>query len=78
MAVCFRLQVAGLFRGMSSLMAGIPLVNAVLFGVYGNTRKLFADQDALSTHFYSGMIAGTYVYMMLRKLKISYYPLKRL
>ncbi|XP_022663570.1 mitochondrial basic amino acids transporter-like isoform X2 [Varroa destructor] len=43
---------------MSSLMAGIPLVNAVLFGVYGNTRKLFADQDALSTHFYSGMIAG--------------------
>ncbi|OQR70162.1 mitochondrial carnitine/acylcarnitine carrier protein CACL-like [Tropilaelaps mercedesae] len=48
----------GLFRGMTSPMAGIPFVNAILFGVYGTTRKLFTDQDSLSTHFCAGMVAG--------------------
>lgn len=56
----YALQVPGLFKGMASPMAGIPVVNAVLFGVYGTTRKFFSDQDALSTHFYAGMLAGTF------------------
>lgn len=60
---CFRTLVArdgirGLYRGISSPLAGIAAINAVIFGVYGNVQRKMSDPDALRSHFYAGAIAG--------------------
>lgn len=51
-------SVAGLYRGMSSPVAGVALVNAIIFGVYGETQRHIPDHASLSTHFVAGSIAG--------------------
>jgi len=48
----------GLYRGISSPMGGIGLVNAIVFGVYGNVQRLSSDPNSLTSHFYAGSIAG--------------------
>lgn len=48
----------GLWKGVSSPLAGVAFVNAIVFGVYGTTLKLFDDKRALSTHFIAGASAG--------------------
>ncbi|XP_017075560.2 mitochondrial basic amino acids transporter [Drosophila eugracilis] len=48
----------GLYRGISSPMGGIGLVNAIVFGVYGNVQRLSNDPNSLTSHFYAGSIAG--------------------
>lgn len=48
----------GLYRGLSSPMAGVALVNAVVFGVYGNIQKRLSDPDSLRSHFWAGSTAG--------------------
>nr|XP_037274785.1 mitochondrial basic amino acids transporter-like [Rhipicephalus microplus] len=58
---CFRSiikteKMAGLYRGMSSPMAGVALVNAVVFGVYGTTQKRLGD--SIWAHAASGVLAG--------------------
>lgn len=50
--------IRGIYRGISSPMAGIGLVNAIVFGVYGNVQKYSNDPNSLMTHFYAGSIAG--------------------
>ncbi|KAL7286492.1 hypothetical protein TKK_0019229 [Trichogramma kaykai] len=67
---CFRTLVAresvsGLYRGMSSPMAGVAVVNAIIFGVYGQTHKYLNEGpmgstlgDGLSSHFLAGAAAG--------------------
>lgn len=50
--------VHGLFKGMSSPLASLTVINSIVFGVYGNTAKLFADQESITTHFLSGCTAG--------------------
>jgi len=60
---CFRQTiqhdgVKGLYRGMASPLVGVGGINAVVFGVQKYTNRLFTNQDALSSHFMSGMIAG--------------------
>lgn len=60
---CFRTilardSVAGLYRGMSSPMAGVAFVNAIVFGVYGNTQRQLSEPDALYSHFVAGATAG--------------------
>ncbi|KAK9303324.1 hypothetical protein QLX08_004924 [Tetragonisca angustula] len=60
---CFRTilakeSVAGLYRGISSPLAGVTLVNAVIFGVYGETRRHIPDPNSLSSCFVSGALAG--------------------
>lgn len=52
------MQLAGLYRGMSSPIAGVAFVNAIVFGVYGNTQRKLSEPDALHTHFLAGAIAG--------------------
>ena len=52
------MQVAGLYKGMSSPMAGVALVNAIVFGVYGNFQRHLPRPDALSSHFIAGATAG--------------------
>jgi len=50
--------VKGLYRGMASPLVGVGGINAVIFGVQKYTNRLFTNQDALSSHFMSGTIAG--------------------
>jgi len=60
---CFRQTVnrdgmRGLYRGMASPLVGVGGINAVIFGVQRYTNRLFTNQDALSSHFLSGVCAG--------------------
>ncbi|XP_058840127.1 mitochondrial basic amino acids transporter [Topomyia yanbarensis] len=60
---CFRKIIAketvrGLYRGMSSPMAGVAVVNAIVFGVYGNVQRRTSDPDSLYSHFLAGSAAG--------------------
>ncbi|GLH01426.1 Congested-like trachea protein [Gryllus bimaculatus] len=51
-------SVRGLYRGMTSPLCGVALINAVVFGVYGNVQRRMSEPDALCTHFYAGAAAG--------------------
>lgn len=51
-------SVRGLYRGLSSPMAGVALVNAIVFGVYGNVQKRWSDPESLQSHFWAGTTAG--------------------
>ncbi|XP_046418929.1 mitochondrial basic amino acids transporter isoform X1 [Neodiprion virginianus] len=60
---CFRTivardSVAGLYRGMSSPMVGVAFVNAIVFGVYGNTQRQLSEPESLYSHFIAGAMAG--------------------
>ncbi|XP_017786860.1 PREDICTED: mitochondrial basic amino acids transporter [Nicrophorus vespilloides] len=66
----------GLYRGMSSPLAGVAGINAVIFGIYGNTQRSFADPDALTAHFLAGAAAGLFQSVLaspmeLAKLKVQ-------
>lgn len=48
-------QVAGLYKGISSPLAGLAFINAIVFGVYGNTLKSLGENgDAIRSHFIAG------------------------
>jgi len=60
---CFRSilkteSVKGLFRGVTSPLGGVALVNAVVFGVYGNVQRQLGSSDNLLSHFVAGGAAG--------------------
>lgn len=48
----------GLFKGMSSPMAGLAFINAIVFGVYGNMQRYLPDPDSIRSHTISGCTAG--------------------
>ncbi|CRL00592.1 CLUMA_CG013852, isoform A [Clunio marinus] len=51
-------SINGLYRGMSSPMASISVLNAIVFGVYGNVQRRMSEPDSLFAHFCAGTIAG--------------------
>lgn len=51
-------SVSGLYRGMTSPIAGVAVVNAIVFGVYGHTQRHLSEPDRLSAHFLAGASAG--------------------
>lgn len=61
---CFRCilkeeSVVGLYKGISSPLAGLAFINAIVFGVYGNTLKALGENgDAIRSHFIAGSMAG--------------------
>lgn len=60
---CFRTILAkegaiGLYRGITSPLGGVALVNAVVFGVYGNIQRNVEDPNSLKSHFLAGTLAG--------------------
>lgn len=60
---CFRTMVktesvSGLYKGMSSPMAGVAVVNAIVFGVFGNVQRNLSEPESLKSYFISGAIAG--------------------
>lgn len=48
----------GLFKGMSSPMAGLAAVNAIVFGVYGNILRSSSSPNSLLNQFLAGGLAG--------------------
>lgn len=44
--------------GMSSPLASLAVINAVVFGVHGNVSKQFEDKESVKTHFIAGCAAG--------------------
>ncbi|XP_020278291.1 mitochondrial basic amino acids transporter-like [Pseudomyrmex gracilis] len=60
---CFRSilakeSVSGLYKGMSSPIAGVAVVNAIVFGIYGHTQRHLSEPDRLSACFLAGASAG--------------------
>ncbi|XP_011309823.1 mitochondrial basic amino acids transporter-like [Fopius arisanus] len=60
---CFRSilateSITGLYRGMTSPMAGVAFINALIFGAYGEAQRHSSRPDDLSTHFLAGAAAG--------------------
>ncbi|XP_072744149.1 mitochondrial basic amino acids transporter [Anoplolepis gracilipes] len=51
-------SVNGLYKGMTSPIAGVAVVNAIVFGVYGHTQRHLSEPDRLSAHFLAGASAG--------------------
>lgn len=50
--------IRGVYRGMSSPLAGIAGINAIVFGVYGNTQRHLKEPEALRSYFIAGAAAG--------------------
>lgn len=50
--------ITGLYRGISSPLAGVAAINAIVFGVYGNVQRRSSDPDSLRSHFFAGALAG--------------------
>lgn len=50
--------VRGLYRGMSSPLVGVAGINAIVFGVYGNTLRQMNDPASLRSTFLAGCAAG--------------------
>ncbi|GJQ80273.1 hypothetical protein Trydic_g18699, partial [Trypoxylus dichotomus] len=60
---CFKSLVAkdgirGLYRGISSPLAGVAGINAIIFGVYGNTQRYQNDPNAIASCAIAGAAAG--------------------
>ncbi|XP_004342638.1 carnitine/acylcarnitine carrier protein [Capsaspora owczarzaki ATCC 30864] len=59
-------KIRGLYKGMASPMAGVALINAMLFGVYGNSVRLLegsgsaepARRPSIQTVFIAGAASG--------------------
>lgn len=51
-------SIRGLYRGISSPMAGVAFVNAIVFGVYGNVQRYSENPNSMYSHFMAGSIAG--------------------
>lgn len=49
---------SGLYKGMTSPIAGVAVVNAIVFGVYGSTQRNLSEPDRLSSYFLAGASAG--------------------
>ncbi|GAB6020328.1 hypothetical protein CHUAL_003041 [Chamberlinius hualienensis] len=49
----------GLYKGMTSPMAGVAVVNAIAFGVYGNVQRLISnDKESFTSVTIAGASAG--------------------
>lgn len=51
-------SIRGLYRGLSSPMAGVSVINGIVFGVYGNVRHYSSNPDSFKSHFIAGSAAG--------------------
>ncbi|XP_056646956.1 mitochondrial basic amino acids transporter [Diorhabda sublineata] len=50
--------IKGLYRGVTSPVAGLAALNAIVFGVYGNVQKNMVNPDSLLSHAIAGASAG--------------------
>uniref|UniRef100_A0A3P9I8J3 Mitochondrial basic amino acids transporter n=1 Tax=Oryzias latipes TaxID=8090 RepID=A0A3P9I8J3_ORYLA len=50
-------SVLGLYKGIGSPMMGLTVINAIVFGVHGNTMR-FLEEDTPTNQFFAGAAAG--------------------
>ncbi|XGW01935.1 hypothetical protein V3C99_014207 [Haemonchus contortus] len=50
--------VAGLYKGLSSPLASLTAINAIVFGVHGSVCREFSNPESLRAHFFAGCAAG--------------------
>ncbi|CAI4231326.1 unnamed protein product [Auanema sp. JU1783] len=60
---CFRTIIhkegfQGLFKGLSSPLASLAAINAIVFGVHRSITRKFENPDSLRAHFFAGCAAG--------------------
>lgn len=46
------------YKGVGAPLGGIAVVNAIVFGAYGNTRRSLPNPNSLTTHAIAGAAAG--------------------
>jgi solute carrier family 25 (mitochondrial carnitine/acylcarnitine transporter), member 20/29 len=46
------------YRGVTAPLGGIAVVNAIVFGTYGNARRAMPNSDSLMAHATAGTISG--------------------
>lgn len=63
--------IRGVYRGMSSPLAGVAAINAIVFGVYGNTQRRLNDPDALTSHFIAGAAAGLFQSFLCSPIELA-------
>lgn len=51
-------SMSGLYKGMSSPMAGLAAINAIVFGVYGNILRSLPNPNSLCSQFVAGVSTG--------------------
>lgn len=60
---CFRSilkkeSVTGLYKGVTSPLYSLTVINAIVFGIHGNTLRHMQNPDSLVSHFSAGAVAG--------------------
>lgn len=60
---CFRTIVkkeslSGLYKGVTSPLYSLALINAIVFGVQGNALRRMSNPDSVWSHFKAGAVAG--------------------
>ncbi|CAI5451139.1 unnamed protein product [Caenorhabditis angaria] len=48
----------GLYKGLSSPLASLSAINAIVFGVHGTACREFKNPDSIQAHFSAGVAAG--------------------
>ncbi|XP_059046354.1 mitochondrial basic amino acids transporter-like [Achroia grisella] len=51
---------AASYRGIGAPLGGVAGVNAIVFGVYGHTRRTMPNPDSLTSHAVAGGLAGLF------------------
>lgn len=54
----FTLQFGALYRGLSSPLIGVSIINAVGFGVYGNVLRRLDNPSSIQSVAIAGMTSG--------------------
>nr|XP_023028387.1 mitochondrial basic amino acids transporter-like [Leptinotarsa decemlineata] len=52
--------IKGIYRGVTSPLLGVAGINAIVFGVYGNTQRILSNPDSLKSHAIAGGAAGLF------------------
>lgn len=52
--------IRGLYKGVTSPLLGVAGINAIVFGVYGNTQRHMSDAESLRSHAIAGGLAGLF------------------
>ncbi|CAG9760890.1 unnamed protein product [Ceutorhynchus assimilis] len=48
----------GVYRGVTSPLLGVAGINAIVFGIYGNTQRCMKNPESLRSHALAGAAAG--------------------
>jgi solute carrier family 25 carnitine/acylcarnitine transporter 20/29 len=63
--------VRGVYKGITSPLAGVAAINAIVFGVYGNTQRNLSNPDTLKSHFIAGGTAGLFQSFLCSPMELA-------